>query len=47
MTWFLKFINPDIWDVIEDGPHIPLKLKNGIMVPKPKQKCDELDKNKV
>ena len=47
MTWFLKFINPDIWDVIEDGPHIPLKLENGIMVPKPKQEWDELDKNKV
>ena len=36
MTWFLKFTNLDLWDVIEDDPHIPSKLENGVMVPKPK-----------
>ena len=36
MTWFLQSINLDLWDVIEDGSHIPSKLKNGVMVPKPK-----------
>ena len=36
MSWFLKSINLDLWDVIEDGPHIPSKLENGVMVPKPK-----------
>ena len=36
MTWFLKSINLDLWDVIEDGPHIPSKLENGVMVLKPK-----------
>ena len=37
MTWFLKSTNLDLWDVIEDGPHIPSKLENGVIVPKPKQ----------
>ena len=34
MTWFLQSINLDLWDVIEDGPRIPSKLENGVMVPK-------------
>ena len=46
-SWLLKSINLDLWDVIEDGPHIPSKLENGVMVPKPKQEWDELDKNKI
>ena len=37
MTWFLKFTNLNLWDIIEDGPHIPSKLENGVIVPKPKQ----------
>ena len=47
MTLFLKSTNHDLWDVIEDGPHIPSKLENGVMVSKPKQEWDELDKKKV
>ena len=47
MIWFLKSTNLDLWDVIEDGPHIPSKLENGVMVPKPKQELGELDKKKV
>ena len=47
MTWFLQTNNLDLWDVIEDGPRIPSKLENGVMVPKSKQEWDELDKKKV
>ena len=47
MTWFLKSTNLDLWDVIEDSPHIPFKLENGLMVPKLKQEWNELDKKKV
>ena len=32
MTWFLQSTNLDLWDVIEDGPHIPSKLENRVMV---------------
>ena len=46
-TWFLKATNLDLWEVIKDGPHIPSKLENGVMVPKPKQEWDGLDKKKV
>ena len=28
ITWFLKSINLNLWDVIEDGPHIRSKLEN-------------------
>ena len=28
MTWFLNSTNLDLWDVIEDGPHIASKLEN-------------------
>ena len=47
MPWFLKSINLDLWDVIEDGPHIPSKLENWVMVSKPKQEWNEPDKKKV
>ena len=47
MTWFIQSTNLDLWDIIEDGPHIPSKLENEVMVPKPKQKWDELDKKKI
>ena len=36
-SWLLKSINLDLWDVIEDSPHIHLKLENRVMVPKSKQ----------
>ena len=47
MTWFLKSTNLNLWDVIENGAHIPSKLENGVMVSKPKQEWDELDKKQV
>ena len=47
MSWFLKSIDLDLWDVIEDSPHIHLKLENRVMVPKSKQEWDELDQKKV
>ena len=47
MALFLKSPNVDLWDVIEDGSHIPSKLENGVMVLKPKQEWDELDKKNV
>ena len=37
----------DLWDVIKNGHNIPSKLDNGAMIPKPKQKWDELDKRKT
>ena len=46
MTWFFQSTNLDLWDVIEDGPHIPSKLENGVMVPKPTDEWDELDRKK-
>ena len=45
VTWFLKSI--DLWDVIEDGPHVPTKIENGVVVSKPKQEWDEFDRKKV
>ena len=47
MTWFLKFTNLDLWDVIENGPHILSKLENGVIVLKFNQEWDELNKKKV
>ena len=37
MTWYLQSIDLDVWDVIEDGPTFPIKLVDGVLVPKPKQ----------
>ena len=47
MTWFIQSTSLDLWDVIEDDPHISSKLENGVMVPKLKHECDELDRKKV
>ena len=47
MTWFLKSTNFDLWDVFESSPHIPTKLKNMVIVSKPRQEWDELDKRKT
>ncbi|KAL6324823.1 hypothetical protein AAG906_018350 [Vitis piasezkii] len=47
MTWFIQSTSLDLWDVIEDGPHIPSKLENGVMVPKLKHEWDELDRKKL
>ena len=44
MTWFLQSTDLDLWDVIEDGPTIPSKLVDGVMVPKPKQEWDQHDR---
>ena len=37
MTWFLKFIHYNFWDVIQNGSHIPKKIENGITIPKSSQ----------
>ena len=47
MTWFLKSTNFDLWDVIESSLHIPTKLNNRVIVSKPRQEWDELDKRKA
>ena len=44
MTWFLQSTNLDVWDIIEDDPTFPTKLVDGVMVPKPKQEWNELDR---
>ena len=44
MTWYLQSTDLDIWDVIEDGPTFPTKQVGGVMVPKPKQEWNELDR---
>ena len=44
MTWFLKSIGLNIWEVIEDNPTFPSKLVDGVMVPKPKQEWNEFDR---
>ena len=44
MTWFLQSIDLDVWDVIEDGPTFLTKLVDGVLVPKPKQEWNELDR---
>ena len=47
MTWLLQSTDLDLWDVIEDGPTIPLKLFDGVMVPKSKQEWDKRDRRNV
>nr|CAN64244.1 hypothetical protein VITISV_038460 [Vitis vinifera] len=44
MTWYLQSTNLDVWDVIENAPTFPTKLVDGVLVPKPKQEWNELDK---
>ena len=44
MTQFLQSIDLDLWDVIENGPTIPSKLVDGVMVSKPKQEWDQHDR---
>ena len=47
MTWYLQSTDLDVWDVwdiIEDDPTFPTKLVDGVMVPKPKQEWNELDR---
>ena len=47
MTWFLKSTNYDLWDAIRNGLHIPIEIENGVVIPKPSQKQDDLNKKKV
>ena len=47
MTQFLQYPDLDLQNVIEDGPTIPSKLIDGVMVPKPKQEWDEHDRRNV
>ena len=44
MTWNLQSTDLDVWDVIENDPNFPTKLVDGVMVPKPKQEWNELDR---
>ena len=44
MTWYLQSTDLDVWDVIEDNPTFPTKLVDEVMVPKPKQEWNELDR---
>ena len=44
MTWYLQSTDLDVWDIIEDGPTFPTKLVDGVIVPKPKQEWNELDR---
>ena len=46
MTWYLQSTDLDVWDVIENGPTLPTKLVDGVLVPKPKQELNELDRKK-
>ena len=47
MTQFLKSINYDIWNFIQNGSHVPTKVENGVVIPKPSQEYDKLDKKKT
>ena len=44
MTWYLQSIDLDVWDIIKDDPTFPTKLVDGVLVPKPKQEWNELDR---
>ena len=44
MTWFLQLTDLNVWDVIEDDLTFPSKLVDGVMVPKPKQEWNELNR---
>ena len=47
MTWFLQSTDLDLWDIIKDGPTIPSKLVDEVMVLKLKYEWDEHDKRNV
>ena len=44
MTWYLQSTDLHVWDVIKNDPTFPTKLVNGVMVLKPKQEWNELDR---
>nr|CAN81294.1 hypothetical protein VITISV_003263 [Vitis vinifera] len=44
MTWYLQSTDLDVWDVIENDPTFPTKLVDEVLVPKPKQEWNELDR---
>ena len=44
MTRYFQSTDLDVWDVIEDGPTFSTKLVDGVLVPKPKQEWNELDR---
>ncbi|RVW95596.1 hypothetical protein CK203_039084 [Vitis vinifera] len=44
MTRYLQSTDLDVWDVIEDGLTFPTKLVDGVLVPKPKQEWNELNR---
>ena len=44
MTWYLQSTDLGVWDIIEDDPTFPIKLVDEVMVSKPKQEWNELDR---
>ena len=44
MTWYLQSTDLDVWDIIENDPTLPTKPVDVVLVPKPKQEWNELDK---
>ena len=44
MTWYLQSTDLDVRDIIEDDSTFPRKLVDGVLVPKPKQEQNELDR---
>ncbi|RVX08173.1 hypothetical protein CK203_017679 [Vitis vinifera] len=47
MTWYLQSTDLGVWEVIEDDSTLPTKLVDGVLVPKPKQEWNELDRRNV
>ena len=47
MIWVLKSINYYLWDVIQNGHHIPIKVDNGIIITKPSKNEMNLKKRKL
>lgn len=46
MTWFLKSIDYDLWEVINE-PRRPTKVKNRVVILKPHHECNENDKREL
>ena len=44
ITWHLQSTDLNIWDIIEDDLTFPSKLVDGVLVSKPKQEWNELDR---
>lgn len=47
MKWFLKSIDYDLRDVIQNGPYILTKIGNRVAIKKSSEEWDDLNKKKV